>query len=63
MGKTWTYKVEDIFEEIPETPEDVLMKIPEEVCKEVGLEPGDNIKILLGDQGTLIIEKIENGKE
>ena len=63
MGKTWTYKVEDIFEEIPETPEDVLMKIPEEVCKEVGLEPGYNINILLGDQGTLIIEKIETGKE
>jgi len=55
---TWVYKVEDIFEDIPDDPENVIMNIPEPVRKEVGLEPGDHIRVLLGDQGTLIIEKI-----
>ena len=63
MGKKWTYQAEDIFEEMPESPEEVLMKIPEEVCQEVGLVPGDNVKVSVGDQGTIIIEKIEDGKE
>ena len=57
--KTFTYKVEDIFEEIPEDPENILMNIPKDVIEKVGLEPGDPIKILWGDQGTIIIEKIK----
>ena len=57
--KTWTYKVEDIFEEIPDDPNNIHMNIPEDVVKEVGLKPGDPIKILWGDQGTIIIEKLE----
>lgn len=63
MSKQWTYKVEDIFEDIPNNPEEVLMNIPEEVSKEIGLVPGDKIKVSIGDQGTLIIEKITDGKE
>ena len=61
----YTYNMEDIFEEIPDDPENIAMKIPPEVAKEVGLEPGDTIKLLVGDKGTLIIEKIEedNSKE
>jgi len=59
-NKTWTYKVEDIFEDIPDNPEEVIMKLPPEVAEEVGLVPGDKIKILIGDQGTLIIEKVKD---
>lgn len=56
--KRWEYKVEDIFEDIPDDPENVLMNIPEEIRNEVGLDVGDPIRVFLGDQGTLIIEKI-----
>jgi len=64
-NKTWTYKIEDIFEDIPDNPEEVIMNLPPEVAEEVGLKPGDKIKILVGDQGTLVIEKIkeDDGEE
>jgi len=54
----WTFKAEDIFEEIPQDHENINMTIPPEVAEAVGLEPGDPIKIMLGDQGTIIIEKL-----
>lgn len=60
-----TYKYEDIFEDDPNDPDNVLMTIPPEICEEVGIKPGDPVKILMGDQGTLIIEKVTesgNGK-
>ena len=57
-NKQWTYRVEDIFEDIPDDPENVNMKIPDEIAEKAGLKPGDPIKILWGDQGTIIIEKI-----
>jgi len=56
--KRWEYKVEDIFEDIPNDPENVIMNIPEEIRKEVGLEVGDPIRVFIGDLGTLVIEKI-----
>lgn len=58
-AKTWTFKVEDIFEDIPEDPKNCLMKIPEEVSAQIGLVPGDKVKVLWGDQGTIIIEKVK----
>jgi len=54
----WTFKAEDIFEEIPKDPKNVNMTIPQEVADAVGLVPGDPIKIKWGDQGTIIIEKL-----
>lgn len=64
-AKTWTFKAEDIFEDIPTDPQNCLMKIPEEVSKQIGLVPGDKVKVLWGDQGTIIIEKVKetDGKE
>ena len=58
-SKTWIFKAEDIFEDIPEDPDNVNMKIPDEIAEKAGLKPGDPIKILWGDQGTIIIEKIK----
>ena len=55
---TWTFKVEDIFEDIPDDPKNILMNIPEEVRKAAGLKEGDPIRVLWGDQGTIQIEKI-----
>lgn len=57
--KQWVYKVEDIFEDIPNDPKNVNMNIPQEIADTIGLKPGDPIKILWGDQGTIIIEKIK----
>jgi hypothetical protein len=56
--KTWTFNAEDIFEDIPDDPENVIMNIPEEIRDVVGLKEGDPIRVLWGDQGSIIIEKI-----
>jgi|TARA_B110000977_G_scaffold180030_1_gene239222 hypothetical protein len=61
--KQWTFKVEDIFEDIPDDPENVTMTIPEEIQKAAGIHPGDTVKILWGDQGTIIIEKVDLEKK
>jgi len=39
------------------------MNIPQEVREAVGLVEGDILKILIGDKGTLILEKVDNKKE
>ena len=54
----WTFKVEEIFEDIPDDPENVIMNIPEEIRKAAGFKEGDPIRVLWGDQGTIKIEKI-----
>lgn len=61
--KTWTFKAEDIFEDIPNDLENVNMTIPPEVAEAVGLKPGDSVKVLWGDQGTIIIEKVDKTTE
>jgi len=61
--KTYVYKAEEIFTDIPEDPEHVNMKIPDEVAKEVGLEPGDTVRVLWGDKGTVVIEKVTEEEE
>lgn len=57
--KTFTFKQEDIFQDIPDDPENVNMTIPPEIMEAQGWKEGDNLKILWGDQGTIIIEKVE----
>jgi hypothetical protein len=51
------YLAEELFEEIPEDPDNVLFKIPPEVCEAQGWAPGDllNIKI---ENGSMIINKV-----
>ena len=58
VDNKWEFKSKDIFENIEDDDENILMKIPKEIKSEKGCKEGDNIKILLGDQGTIIIEKI-----
>lgn len=57
-NKTWVYNSEDIFQDIPDDPENVMLTIPEEISNAIGLKPGDEMRILKGDQGTVIIEKV-----
>jgi antitoxin component of MazEF toxin-antitoxin module len=58
-NKTWTFKAEEIFENIPDDPENVMMNIPSEIAESIGLNPGDTVRVLWGDQGTIILEKTE----
>lgn len=54
-----TYKYSDILKD---QEGEFNITLPPEIIKDLELEPGDNLKVLLGDQGTIILEKID-GKE
>lgn len=56
--ETFIFTAEDIFEEIPDDPENVLMKIPDEVLKITGWKEGDTLNIKIED-GKLLINKHE----
>lgn len=50
------YLASDIFIEIPDDPENVIMSIPPEICKAAGLETGD--KIVIRKEGkSIVLEK------
>lgn len=59
------YKVEDIFTNIPDDPDNVTMTIPPEIMEAQGWTEGTRIKIEVGDKGTIIITEIkdEDGEE
>jgi hypothetical protein len=57
--KTVTYNVEDIFEDIPDDDENILMNIPQEILDAQGWGEGTCLKIEIGDQGTLIISEVK----
>jgi antitoxin component of MazEF toxin-antitoxin module len=52
------YKTSDIFKEDPNTG-DVIMQLPDDILAAAGFGPADNVKISVGNKGTLIIEKVE----
>ena len=58
-NNTYTFKADDIFEDIPNDPNNVNMKIPDEIMEQMGWKEGDVIKVRWGDQGTITIEKVE----
>ena len=51
-----TYAVEDIFEDIPDDPDNVIMKIPPEILEQSGWKEGDTI-IIEAEEGRLILKK------
>jgi hypothetical protein len=55
--KTFTFNAEDIFEEIPEDPDHVLMKFPPELLEAAGWKEGDTLNIELKD-GSILINKV-----
>lgn len=61
--KTKTYKADEIFQDIEEDTENVLMNIPPEIAEKMGWQPGDSLKIELGDQGTIVITKVEHDEK
>ncbi len=54
------YKVEDIFEDDPDNPNNVLMKIPDEIAERMGWKPGDTLKIETENK-MISITKVDNG--
>ena len=52
-----TYMYEDIFEDIEGDPENVLLKIPPEICEQQGWVEGDTINIKVED-GKMILSKV-----
>ena len=55
------YKSEDIFTEDEANPDDMLMKIPDEITERMGWKPGDNLKITQDERGNISIVKADNG--
>tara|TARA_B110000858_G_C17718143_1_gene433911 strand:+ start:912 stop:1097 length:186 start_codon:yes stop_codon:yes gene_type:complete len=56
------YKVEDIFEDIENDPDNVLMNIPPEIAERMGWNPGDTLKIIV-EKGVISITKVVDGEE
>jgi hypothetical protein len=59
MKKMIEYKVEDIFQDIPGDDKMMNMTIPPEIMEAQGWKEGDNLKIEWGDQGSIIITKLD----
>ena len=58
----YTYKVEDIFQDIEDDPENVLMTIPPEICEKLGWKVGDTLIIETTEDSCISIKKVKNGQ-
>lgn len=52
-----TYLAEEIFDEIPGDPDNVMMKIPPEVLEQTGWKEGDTLNVKLEDNAIVISKK------
>ena len=50
------FNAEDIFEEIPGDPDNVILKFPLEVLEKTGWKKGDTLSITLED-GKIVVKK------
>ena len=57
-----TYSVEEIFEDIKDDPNNVLMNIPPEISETMGWKEGDTLKITV-ENGQMVITKVEDGQK
>lgn len=51
-----TFKAEEIFEEIPGDPDNVILKFPPEILEQAGWVEGDQLTIKVED-GALVVSK------
>lgn len=51
------YTVEELFEDIPDDADNVMFKIPPEICEAQGWVEGDTINIKVED-GKMILSKV-----
>ena len=52
-----TFLAEEIFEDIPGDPDNVMMKIPPEICEAQGWKEGDTLNVKVED-GAIVISKV-----
>ena len=51
-----TFKAEELFEDIPGDPDNIMLKLPPEICEAQGWKEGDILNIEVED-GKLVITK------
>ena len=54
----YTYNAEDIFEDIPGDPDNIIMNFPEELLQAMGWKEGDTLDIQVED-GKVTVTKID----
>ena len=59
MQPSKTYLAEDLFEDIPGDPNNIMFKIPPEICESAGWKEGDSVRVSVED-GQMIIKKIDD---
>jgi len=52
MSKSKMYSYEEIFEKIPEDPDNILLKFPIEILEEAGWDVGTILNITVEDTGS-----------
>jgi len=57
MSRVYAY--EEIFSDIEDDPENILMTIPPEICEEAGFNEGDLIQVTLEGKCLVIMKKVE----
>lgn len=61
MSTNKTYKVEELFSDIPGDPDHILLTFPPEVIESTGWKEGDTLDVELID-GSIHIKKVEDNK-
>ena len=54
----YTFNVEDIFEDIPGDPDNVILKFPPELLEQAGWKEGDTLNVVVED-GAITVTKID----
>ena len=54
----YTFNVEDIFEDIPGDPDNVILKFPPELLEQAGWKEGDTLNVVV-DDGAITVTKID----
>lgn len=59
-AKIRDFKVEEIFEDIPDDPDNVIMNIPDPIRAQLGIDIGDTLVVEYGNNGGLVLRKKES---
>lgn len=53
------FQAKDVFLPDPDNKDSTILKIPQEYLDDTDWTEGDTIKVSIGDQGTIMLEKVE----
>jgi hypothetical protein len=59
INKTYNYKASDILRYDQDNPDTPILTIPQEILEQQGWKKGTELKISIGDQGTIILEEVK----